>query len=98
VHPTSTPVPPVDTSPERLRGLWRWNVGLTGLHAVQAVLILVLSGSFAISITSTFPTGPPGSRLSDPQPLFDLPIGIAVAVFLALAALDHLLSTRSAHR
>ncbi len=92
VSPTSSPVPPVDTSPERLRGLWRWNVGLTGLHAVQAVLILVLSGSFAISITSTFPTGPPGSRLSDPAPLFDLPIGIAVAVFLILAALDHLLT------
>jgi hypothetical protein len=79
-------------TPERLAGLRRWNLGLTALHAVQAVLIAAMAGSFAITITSTFPEGPPGTRLSEPEGLFDLRIGFAVAVFLALAALDHLLT------
>jgi hypothetical protein len=77
---------------ERLANLRRWNLGLTVLHAVQAVLILVMAGSFAITFTSNFPVGPPGTRLETPEGLFDLRIGFAVAVFLALAALDHLLT------
>jgi hypothetical protein len=77
---------------ERLANLRRWNLGLTVLHAVQAVQILVMAGSFAITFTSNFPVGPPGTRLETPEGLFDLRIGFAVAVFLALAALDHLLT------
>jgi hypothetical protein len=79
-------------TPERLQGLRRWNLGLTALHAVQAVVLLLLANDFAITVTSTYPQGPPGTRLDAPQPLFDLPIGPAIAVFLALAALDHLLT------
>lgn len=77
---------------ERLANLRRWNLGLTVLHAAQAVLILVMAGSFAITFTSNFPVGPPGTRLEKPEGLFELRIGFAVAVFLALAALDHLLT------
>lgn len=76
-------------TPDRLRNLRTWNLGLTALHTVQAVLLLLLAGSFAISITSTFPTGPPGTQAPEPETLFDLRIGPAVALFLALAALDH---------
>jgi hypothetical protein len=83
-------VPPM--SPERLANLRRWNVGLTVLHAVQAVAVLVMASDFAITITSTFPEGPPGTRLSTPQGFFDVRIGVAIAVFLGLAALDHLLT------
>jgi hypothetical protein len=79
-------------TPERLSNLRSWNLGLTVLHALQAVLIIAMAGDFAISITSTFPQGPPGTRLDTPEALFDLPIGPAVAVFLALAAIDHLLT------
>jgi hypothetical protein len=79
-------------TPERLSNLRSWNIGLTVLHGLQAVLIIVMASDFAISITSTFPQGPPGTRLNTPEPLFDLPIGPAVAVFLALAAIDHLLT------
>lgn len=75
--------------PARLGNLRRWNIGLTTLHAAQAVLLFVLAGSFSITITSTFPVGPPGTRLESPEGLFDLPIGPAVAVFLLLAAIDH---------
>ena len=77
---------------ERLRNLRGWNLGLACLHAVQAVLVLVLAGSFAIPITSSFPAGPPGTAAQSPEELFDLRIGVAVAVFWALAAIDHLLT------
>ena len=83
----STPSPGV--TPERLAGLRRWNVGLTVLHAAQAVLILVMASDFAITVTSTFPEGPPGTRVPTPAGLFDVPIGPAIAVFLLLAAFDH---------
>lgn len=83
---------PSDTTASKLARLWRWNIGLTVLHAVQAVLILALSSDFAITITSTFPEGPPGTRRPNADSFFDLPIGPAIAVFLGLAALDHLLT------
>jgi hypothetical protein len=76
-------------TPERLGNLRKWNLGLTVLHAAQALLLLVMTSDFAITITSTFPAGPPGTRLGAPEPLFDLPIGPFVALFLVLAALDH---------
>jgi len=76
-------------TPERLAGLRKWNLGLTVLHAAQAVLILVMASDFAITVTSTYPQGPPGTRLTTPEGLFDVPIGAAIAVFLLLAAFDH---------
>jgi hypothetical protein len=90
---TTTNAPPaIDIGAGRLSGLARWNVGLAVLHAVQAVLVLVLATDFAITITSTFPVGPPGSDAPAPEPLLDVPVGPAVAFFLALAAVDHLLT------
>lgn len=79
-------------TPPRLAGLRRWNLGLTVLHAAQALAILVLAGDFAITITGAFPEGPPGTRLPASEGLFEVPIGPAVAVFLALAAIDHLVT------
>ncbi len=79
-------------TPERLTGLRRWNLGLTVLHLAQAVLVVVLAGDFAITVTSSFPQGPPGSQAPAPDALVDVRIGWAVAVFLGLAALDHLLT------
>lgn len=73
----------------RLVGLRRWNLGLTAAHLLQAVAIVALSGSFAITVTSSFPEGPPGTPEPAPTALFDVPVGWAVAVFLGLAALDH---------
>lgn len=77
---------------ERLAGLRRWNLVLTVLHGLQALALLLLASDFAITVTTTYPQGPPGTRLDAPQPMFDLPIGPTIAVFLALAALDHLLT------
>jgi hypothetical protein len=44
---------------ERLSGLRRWNVGLTVLHLAQAVVVVVLAGDFAITVTSSIPEGHP---------------------------------------
>ena len=89
---TDTAAIATGVTPERLAGLKRWNLALTVLHAVQAIGILLLASDFAITVTSTFPQGPPGTRLESPEALFDLPIGAAIAVFLLLAAADHLLT------
>ena len=59
-------------TPERLVGLRRWNLGLSVLHAAQAVLVLVLASDFAITVTSTYPQGPPGTRLTTPEGLFEM--------------------------
>ena len=73
--PTTTAV--TGATPERVAGLRRWNLGLAVLHAAQAALILVMASDFAITITTTYPQGPPGTRLSTPEELFNVPIGPA---------------------
>jgi hypothetical protein len=87
VHPTATGI-----TAERLANLRVWNLGLAALHAAQAAAIVLIGGTFAISVTSTFPTGPPGAEVPAPEPLFDVRIAWAIGLFLALAALDHLLT------
>ena len=82
-------VPVTESSLTRLR---RWNLGLTVLHGLQVVAVLVLANGFAITVTSQFPSGPPGTAAPAPDALFDVTVGAAIAVFLALAALDHLLT------
>ncbi len=74
---------------DRLQNLRRWNIALTVLHAAQAVAVLALATDFAITVTSSFPEGPPGSAVPAPDPLFDVRVGFAIAAFLLLAALDH---------
>ena len=90
VPPTTISATGVDGP--RLASLRRWNLALAGLHAVQAVAVLVLATDFAITITSSFPAGPPGTVVPAAESLVDVPIGAAIAVFLGLAALDHLVT------
>jgi Heliorhodopsin len=88
----TTPIIATGVTTERLGGLKKWNLVLTVLHFAQAIGIFVLTGKFAITVTSAFPEGPPGTRMPNPASLFKVPVGIAVGVFLLLAALDHLLT------
>lgn len=83
---------------ERLAGLRRWNLGLAALHAAQAVAVVALAEDFAVTVTSSFPTGPPGTAPPAPEALLDVRIGWAVAVFLLLAAVDHLVTATVARR
>jgi len=90
---TETPPDATGVTEARLAGLRSWNLGLAMAHLVQAALIVFLSTDFAITVTSSFPEGPPGTAAPAPEPLFDVSVGWSVAAFLGLAALDHLLTS-----
>lgn len=81
-----------DLGAPRLRRLRTWNIALTALHAAQAVAVLLIASDFAIDLTTAYPAGPPGTTVPQAEPAFAVGIGAAVAVFLGLAALDHLLT------
>ena len=82
----------------RLAGLRRWNISLSVVHLAQAALILFLANDFVIAVTSSIPDGPPGTPVPAPTTLFDVRIGPAVAIFLILAGLDHLLTATVSRR
>jgi hypothetical protein len=82
-----TPVPPSVRYP----ALRRANLALAAIHAAQGLAILALSNSFSLPVTGSFLDGPPGvTKPGAADELFGLPLGPAVAVFLLLAAVDHL--------
>jgi len=76
----------------RMAGLRRWNIGVGLVHVVQAVAIAVLGNDFSIPVVAPVQSGPPGSELGDTRVFFDLPFVPVIVAFLALAALDHLLT------
>lgn len=75
-------------SDREYRRLRAWNASLAAVHASQGILVLALSNGFALPITISFGTGPPGTPTTT-DTVYRLPIGPAVAVFLLLAAADH---------
>jgi hypothetical protein len=90
--PSADP-PGAETGERRaeLKTLRRWNLGVGLLHAAQALLILVIAADVALPVEVRYLTGPPGGgEYGGPAELFDLRIGVAVAIFLLLAAVDHL--------
>ena len=69
----------------------RWyNLVAALVHAAQAVAVVALSNDFTLPVTASYLAGPPGTAPSDTVTLLDTPIGLAVAGFLALSALFHL--------
>jgi hypothetical protein len=89
---TSTALIATGVDAHSLRSLRGWNLALTALHLAQAAGVLVLATGFTVTVTRSLPTGPPGTPTGAPQALFDVPVAATVAVFLTLAALDHLLT------
>ncbi|MSZ45230.1 MAG: hypothetical protein F2586_05255, partial [Actinobacteria bacterium] len=59
------------------------------LHLAQMAAVLALSNDFALPITATYMSGPPGSTFAEPIVLFNTPVGLTVAIFLGLSALAH---------
>jgi len=77
-------------SPSDARALRRWNAGLAVLHAGQGAAILALSDDTTLPVSLSVLSGPPGSAVTGGgEPVWDLPLGVFVAIFLLLAALDH---------
>ena len=77
----------------KLRKLRNFNLFMAFLHFGQGVAMLILSSSFFLPVTTSFLKFNlvTGKLAPDTQTLFDLKIGPAVAVFLFLSALAHLL-------
>jgi hypothetical protein len=72
----------------RYRRLRWYNVVMGLVHAVQGVVILLLSNDFSLPVTATFMEGPPGTT-GVLRELLSLPVGPAVAAFLFLSAAAH---------
>ena len=72
----------------RLRTL---NLAAAALHLAQAVAVVVLATDFALPITASYIAGPPGTPPGPATNLADLPNGLAVAGFLFLSFLAHLI-------
>lgn len=80
--------PDTGTAFRRLRSA---NIGLAALHVAQAAAVVAIGAELLLPVNAAFADGPPGSDLPAPETLFDVNVRWAVAAFLALAALDHLL-------
>lgn len=78
------------TNPERIAGLRRFNLYLGLAHAASGAAMLVLSNDFSLPVTTRIPDGPPGASNPATEVLFDLPLGPAVAAFLLMSAIAHL--------
>lgn len=89
--PTSEPSSPSMSDDDRLRSLRRWNLGVGIAHLVQGVIILAISNGFAIPVQGKVQDGPPGTPLTIDKVFFDVRFSVAIALFLFLAAADHLL-------
>lgn len=75
-------------------GLRKFNAFMGVLHLFQSILMFILSNDFSLSVTNTYPAGPPGSGEVMTETLGSLRIGPAVALFLLISAISHfLLST-----
>ncbi len=89
---SSGPANEPESSAHAFARLRRANLAVGLIHLAQAVCILALANTFAIPVTATFQDGPPGTPPNGRSfTLFDLRFGWAIAVFLGLAAVDHLL-------
>lgn len=71
--------------------LRRDNLVAAAIHLAQAVAVLALATSFALPVTATYLAGPPGTPPEEQVTLFELRTGAAVAAFLLLSALAHVL-------
>jgi hypothetical protein len=86
------------TTVPSMKSLWRWNIGLAVLHAVQAVAVLALSNGKTFPISTSYLTidslqssvsGSP-VLVAGSEHLFELNLAYLVAAFLFLSAAAHL--------
>ena len=92
---TDVAAPPL--AGDRSGRFFHWNAALSGLHGIQALVILALSFAGATLVTSPVVTSyltfdaTTESLVPAQRTLFELPIGPAVALFLLASAVAHFL-------
>ncbi len=74
---------------DKFRNLRIFNLSMGFFHLIQSMLMIFLSTDFAISVTSTYMQGPPGTVEVAREVLFDIKLGPAIALFLLLSAVAH---------
>jgi len=74
------------------QGLRKFNLVMAGLHAVQAVAVLLLSKSFTLPVSGSFLKFDAASQSLQPatKTLFNISLPLLIVAFLALSALAHL--------
>jgi hypothetical protein len=87
----TAPVSPTATPEKQLGGLRRFNLIMGFLHLLQGVLMIVLSNATTYPIYTNFLRFDLAARslVPDPKLVYELPFGVAVAVFLLLSAVAH---------
>ncbi|MFO7815511.1 MAG: heliorhodopsin HeR [Halanaerobiales bacterium] len=73
----------------KFKKLRLFNLIVGFIHLIQAILMVWLSSDFAISITSSYMMGPPGTDRMGTETLFDVRVGILVALFMFLSSIAH---------
>ena len=81
----------IQTDPRRFARLRTLNWAAAVVHAVQAVAVVVLASDFTLPVTATYMAGPPGTPPTDQVTLWDVPTALAIAAFLALSAVFHVI-------
>ena len=71
--------------------LRRYNFAAGALHAASGLVIVILSNSFALPVTASYMTGPPGTTKRQWVVLLDLRLAWIVAAFFFLSAAAHIL-------
>ena len=79
----------VTTASTRLDRLRLYNLVMGFFHAAQGVVILLLANDFALPVTGTFLSGPPGERPLELTDLFEIRIAWGVAAFVFISAIAH---------
>lgn len=75
----------------KYQGLRRFNLFMGFLHLIQGILMIVLSNDTTYPIFTNFLTFNLETRklVPDPKLFWDVPFGIAVAIFLLISAVAH---------
>ncbi len=76
---------------KKLKGLRRFNVVMGALHFIQGIFMILVSNDTTYPIFTNFLTFDLANRtlVPDPKLLFNVPFGIAVAIFLLISAVAH---------
>jgi len=76
---------------KQIKSLKNFNLVAGIFHLLQMFAVLALANNFALPVTGTYLNGPPGTPFGAPVEIFQVRVGLTVALFLALSALFHFL-------